>query len=95
MFSRIIKRFLCDNAWENKTFQDTITHDVPYHIHFEYTAPKIPQQNGRIERKFATLYGKIRDLTTAYQLPQKLRNYLGPRAAQSVTSLEKHYCGEE
>jgi hypothetical protein len=61
MFSRVfhktIKCFRCDNAWENKTFQDTFTHDVLYHIQFEYTAPDTPQQNGRIERKFATLYG--------------------------------------
>jgi hypothetical protein len=46
------------------------------------------QQNGRIERKFATLYGKIRALTTAFQLPQKLRNDLWPHAALLFTSLE-------
>jgi hypothetical protein len=26
---------------------------MPYEIQFEYTAPYTPQQNGRIERKFA------------------------------------------
>jgi hypothetical protein len=46
------------------------------------------QQNGRIERKFATLYGKIRALTTASQLPQNLHNDLWPHAAQLVTSFE-------
>jgi hypothetical protein len=25
-------------------------------VQFEYTAPDTPQQNGRVERKFATLY---------------------------------------
>jgi hypothetical protein len=88
VFHKTIKCFCCDNAWENKTFQDTLTHDFPYHINFEYTAPNTPQQNGLIERKFATLYGKIRALTTASQLPQKLRNALWSHAAQLVTSLE-------
>lgn len=27
---------------------------------FEYTAPDTPQQNGRVERKFQTLYGRVR-----------------------------------
>jgi transposase InsO family protein len=75
-FDKNIERFRCDNAGENKAFQATLKEDMPYEIQFEYTAPYTPQQNGRIERKFATLYGKIRALTTASQLPQKLRNDL-------------------
>jgi hypothetical protein len=47
-----------------------------------------PQQNGRIESKFATLYGNIRALTTASQIPQQLRHELWPHAASLVTSLE-------
>jgi transposase InsO family protein len=53
-FNKNIVRFRCDNAWENKTFQGTLKEDMPYEIQFEYTAPRTPQQNGRIERKFAT-----------------------------------------
>jgi transposase InsO family protein len=87
-FDKNIARFRCDNAGENKTFQATLKDDMPYEIQFEYTAPYTPQQNGRIERKFATLCGKIRALTTASQLPQKLRNGLWPHAALLVTSLE-------
>jgi transposase InsO family protein len=59
-FDKNIVRFCCDNAWENKTFQETLKEDMPYEIQFEYTASHTPQQNGRIERKFATLYRKIR-----------------------------------
>jgi hypothetical protein len=54
-----------------KIFLRTFKEDMPYEIQFEYTAPHTPQQNGRIGRKFATLYGKIRALTTASQLLQK------------------------
>ncbi len=28
-------------------------------IKFEYTAPGTPQQNGQVERKFQTLYGRL------------------------------------
>jgi hypothetical protein len=62
---------------------------MPYEIQFEYTALHTPQQNGRIERKFATFYGKIRALTTVSQLPQKLRDDFWPHAAHLVTSLKK------
>jgi transposase InsO family protein len=35
------------------------------HFKFEYTAPGTPQQNGKIERKFATLYGMNRAMLNA------------------------------
>ena len=31
-----------------------------WNIKFEFTAPNTPQQNGKAERKFATLKGRIR-----------------------------------
>ena len=34
-------------------------------LQFEYTARGTPQRNGRIERKFATFYGRIRACYTA------------------------------
>jgi hypothetical protein len=33
-FDKIIVRFRCDNAWENKTFQATLKGDMPYEIQF-------------------------------------------------------------
>jgi hypothetical protein len=68
-FDKNIVRFRCDNAGENKSFQATLNADMPYEIQFKYTAPYTPQQNDCVERKFATLYGKIHALTTAAQLP--------------------------
>jgi hypothetical protein len=73
---------------KTKLCKHFLKEDIHYEIQFEYTAPHTPQQNGRIERKSATLYGKIRALTTASQLPQNLRNDLWPHAAYLVTSLE-------
>jgi transposase InsO family protein len=57
-----IECFRCDNAGENKSFQSLLKKKWKHYIKFEYTAPNTPQQNGKIERKFATLYGKIRSL---------------------------------
>jgi transposase InsO family protein len=40
-----------------------------HYIKFEYTAPNTPQQNGKIERKFATLYIKILSVPNAAGFP--------------------------
>eukprot|EP00977_Amphora_coffeiformis_P021979 scaffold10145_cov84-Amphora_coffeaeformis.AAC.1 len=48
-----VKTFRCDNAGENKDFEKVIKNSK-YDIKFEYTAPGTPQQNGVVERKFAT-----------------------------------------
>ena len=48
----------CDNASENvATEKECISHGI--NVQFEYTPPGTPQRNGRIERKFATFYGRI------------------------------------
>jgi transposase InsO family protein len=59
-----------------------------HYIKFEYTAPNTPQQNGKIERKFATLYGKIRSVLNAADFPALLRSRLWYNAAKCVTQLE-------
>ena len=55
-----VEIFKCDNASENKTFQKVLR-EKKYPAKFEYTSSETPQQNGRVERKFATLYGRVRD----------------------------------
>jgi hypothetical protein len=88
MFPRVYRCFCCDNYWENRNLQEALTTEVPFQVRFEYTAPNPLQQNGRIERKFATLYGKIFALMTASRLSQTLQNNLWPNAAKLVTHLE-------
>ena len=43
---------------------------------FEYTAVGTPQQNGRIERKFATLYGRVRSMMIDAGIKEELRQRL-------------------
>jgi hypothetical protein len=50
----------CDNSGENHDLQNQINDNHPKLVcQFEFTAPDSPQQNGKIERKFATLYGRV------------------------------------
>ena len=53
-----IERIQCDIAGENKAFEQEII-KKKMNIIFEYTAMNTPQQNGRVERKFATMYGTV------------------------------------
>ena len=72
-YNKFVKHFRCDNSGENKEFCNSLQkHD--FKITFEFTAPNTPQQNGRIERKFVTLYGKVRSLLNRARFPLWLRN---------------------
>jgi transposase InsO family protein len=53
-----IERWKLDNAGENVATQKAFE-EHGFGIKIEYTAQKTPQQNGMVERAFATLYGRI------------------------------------
>ena len=55
---RKVKFIRCDNAGENLAFEKAAKSEG-LGLTFEYTAPGTPQQNGKVERKFATLYGRV------------------------------------
>jgi len=54
-----VEKVQCDNLGENCSFQQTAKQEQ-LGITFEFTARKMPQQNGHIEQKFATLFSHIR-----------------------------------
>jgi hypothetical protein len=83
-----VKFFRCDNSGENRKFQERIKNETKFNVTFEFTAPNTPQQNGRVERKFATLYGKVRSILNRAKVPLWLRNKLWAYAAQHATKLE-------
>ena len=56
-----VKIIRCDNSGENNAFEKQCK-SKGMGITFEYTAPGTPQQNGRVEHKFATLYGRLRSM---------------------------------
>ena len=57
-------------------------------IKFEYTSPGTPQQNGRIERKFATLYGRVRAMFISAGIEGNLRKQLWVEAANTAAMID-------
>jgi hypothetical protein len=58
--NNITTKFIrCDDAGENRSL-DKACQEARLGIQFEFTAPGTPQRNGRVERKFATHYGRVR-----------------------------------
>ena len=82
-----IDKIRCDNAGENKSLQKDCKIRFPKII-FEFTAPHTPQQNGKVERAFATLYGRVRSMFNAAGLTGTLRQGLWAECARTATYLE-------
>jgi hypothetical protein len=82
----IVKVIRCDDAGENKVLELRCI-QAQLGIHFEYTGPGTPQYNGRVERKFATLYGCVRTTLNAARLAKKLREGVWAEAAKMATDL--------
>ena len=74
---RIIR---CDNAGENFKLKEKCE-EKGLKINFEFTAPGTPQQNGKVERKFATLYSKVRAIINIARVPVEMRNGLWAECA--------------
>jgi hypothetical protein len=88
-----VQKIRCDNAGENKSLQKQIEEDKELDIKFEFTAPYTPEMNGKIERKFATLYGKTRSILNGARLTKTLREGLWAQCAKLATKLENILCG--
>ena len=81
---RIIR---CDNAGENKSFEEASKREG-LNIKFEYTAVNTPQQNGRVERKLQTLYGRLRATLLGCGIEMPIRNRLWPECANTLTDMD-------
>jgi hypothetical protein len=77
----VVKTIRCDDAGENKAFENLCIIEQ-LGIHFEYTGPGTPQYNGRVERKFATLYGRVRAMLNAAKVT-KVRRSVGRSSKNS------------
>ena len=54
-----VKIICCDNAGENKAFYEDCR-SKGINIRFEFSGPRNPQRNGKVERKFQTFYSRVR-----------------------------------
>ncbi|KAG7344884.1 integrase core domain containing protein [Nitzschia inconspicua] len=83
----MVKTIRCDNAGENKMLEQACKIQG-LQIVFEYTAPGTPQQNGVVERKFATLFGKVRSMNNGAGLHDTFQQQLWAEEANCATDLE-------
>jgi hypothetical protein len=54
-------------------------------VKFEYSGPRTPQRNGKVERKFQTLYGRIRAMMNDSEIDGELRDGLWAEYASTAT----------
>jgi hypothetical protein len=81
-----IKYIRCDDSGENKSFYDACRSNG-YLIKFEFSGPRTPQRNGKVERKFQTLYGRIRAMLNDAGLENDVRSGVWSECANTVTFL--------
>ncbi len=68
----------CDNAGKNVSLEKTCKQEG-LGVFFEYTASGTSQQNGRLDRKFATLYSRVRAMLNGGKFSSLLQNLLGQK----------------
>ena len=77
----------CDNAGEILQLPHQLTAaQVP--VTFEFIPPGTPQFNGVVERKYQTLYARVRSMLNQTEFPTPLRNSLWAEAANHATDIE-------
>ena len=84
---KIVKYVRLDNAGENTAFEEGCKKEG-FGITFEYSAPGTPQQNGVVERAFATLYGRVRAMMNHARFSKKAREDLWAECGATATKLE-------
>jgi transposase InsO family protein len=84
--NQIVKFIRCDDAGENMTTKND-PEIKSFGIEFEFSGPRTPQRNGNVERKFQTLYGRIRAMLNEDGLEGELRDKIWAACVMNVTYL--------
>jgi hypothetical protein len=84
--NRIVKFIRCDDAGENMTMKND-PEIKSFGIKFECSGPRTSQRNGKVERKFPTLYGRIRAMLNGAGLEGELRDNIWAECVMNVTHL--------
>jgi transposase InsO family protein len=83
--------FRCDNAGEYGKIE-LLCHK--FGVTMEYTAPYTPQQNGVVERQFATDLRRSQSMMEAADLTEGLRNLLRNEAIMTATTMANISCND-
>jgi transposase InsO family protein len=84
--NRNVRFIRCDDAGRNMTMKND-PEIKSFGIKFEFSGPRIPQRNGKVEKKFQTLYGRIRAMLNGADLGGKLRDKIWAECVMNVTYL--------
>jgi len=82
-----VKSIRCDGSGENKRLRTDCEREN-LGIHFEFTTRETPQHNGRAERKYASLFGRIRSMLNGARVTKEMRQKLWAEAARTATMYE-------
>jgi hypothetical protein len=75
-----------DNAAENVSLKSNLEKEgLPVEV--EFTSPNTPEQNGQVERSFATLWGRVRAMLNNSGVEKDFRNELWAECASTATKL--------
>jgi septum formation topological specificity factor MinE len=84
-----VKYIRCCNYGEYHDIQKYLRERSPkMRCKFEFTAPDSPQKNGKIERKFATLYGRVRAILNRAEFTEYLWHVMWAFCSLQATRLD-------
>jgi len=83
-----VKYIRCDNAGENQSLKQQCDQEG-LGVNFEFTARATPQHNGRIERMFQTLCGRVKSMLNQAGLPSCIRQGVWAEAANMAVFMGK------
>ena len=83
-----------DNSGENQGIAVALEKEN-LKVVIEFTAPYTPEQNGKVERSFATLWGKTRAMLNGAGFPEEMREKLWAECAATATKLNNMLCKRE
>ena len=83
----VVRSIRCDNAGENYALGKGLD-DANLQVKMEYTATGTPQQNARVERAFATLYGRMRAMFDDAGIGETMKGHLWAEAANMATQID-------
>jgi hypothetical protein len=84
-----VEKIRLDNSAENINMADAIKAEG-YNVTFEFVSPGSPQNNGVVERMFATLFGIVRSMLNEVRVPMNLCHGLWAEAARNATDTRNY-----
>jgi hypothetical protein len=68
-----VKFLRCDNSGENESLRKALIREG-INVHMEFTAPQTPKEDRKVERAFATLWGRTKAMLNSTGFDEEHRN---------------------